>query len=329
VENELEAFMVEEKLLIDDMSMSDLLAGVPEKVKSGSVVSARVLGKTADGVLVDLGLKMEGLIPRAEFHDFDKALPFQEGDTISVFVRQVEGQDAHTKVSWRAAREFAAWDKLADLQTSDTPIEGTVQRKVKGGFVVDIGVDAFLPGSQMDVRPSRDPDVWLGRKISVLITEMDRSKSNVVVSRRKLLERERTRLKEQTMQTLAEGQICKGTVTSITNFGAFVDIGGIEGLLHISDLSWHRTDPRRYGFKSRPRTGRESFEVRCRDTTHFIGPEATSAPSLGRRELAFSRGFKGEGSGDVFDELWRLRRTRARIRRADPRERNVVAGPHR
>ncbi len=234
--------MVEEKLLIDDMSMSDLLAGLPEKVSSGTVVKARVLGKSPEGVLVDIGLKMEGLIPRSEFPSFDTELPFAEGDSVSVLVRHVEGPDAHTKVSWRAAREHAAWDTLVTAFQAQKPVEGTVQRKVKGGYVIDIGVDAFLPGSQLDIRPARDVEAWLQKKLSVVITEMDKSKSNVVVSRRKLLERERVHQREITLASLAEGQVVTGTVTSITKFGAFVDIGGIEGLLHVSDMSWNRMD---------------------------------------------------------------------------------------
>ncbi len=234
--------MVEDKLLIDDMTMTDLLAGLPDKVTSGTVVQARVLGKSAEGVLVDIGLKMEGLIPKAEFPDFDKSLPFQEGETISVLVRHVEGPDAHSKVSWRAAREFSAWDKLMVNKQSNAAVEGTIQRKVKGGYVVDIGVDAFLPGSQVDIRPSKDVDAWIGKIVSVVITEMDRSKSNVVVSRRKLLEKDRQSQREVTLAGLSEGQVLDGVVTSITNFGAFVDIGGIEGLLHISDMSWNRGD---------------------------------------------------------------------------------------
>lgn len=233
---------MDEKLLIDDVSMSDLLAGLPEKITNGTVVQARVLGKSADGVLVDIGLKMEGLIPRSEFPDFEHSLPFNEGETISVLVRHIEGQDAHHKCSWRSARESAAWEKLSAAFKAQTPVDGHVTRKVKGGYVVDIGVDAFLPGSQMDLRPSRDVNAWINQKISALITEMDRSKSNIVVSRRKLLEQERTRQREVTLGQLQEGQICSGTVTSVTNFGAFIDLGGIEGLLHISDMSWNRTE---------------------------------------------------------------------------------------
>lgn len=234
--------MVEDKLLIDDVSMTDLLAGLPEKVTNGTVVKARVLGKSPEGVLVDIGLKMEGLIPKAEFPDFENSLPFSEGDTITVLVRQIEGQDAHHKVSWRAAREFSSWDKLVAAFQSQTPIDGTVTKKVKGGYVVDIGLDAFLPGSQLDIRPVRDVDAWIGRKVSVLITEMDRAKSNVVVSRRKMVEKDRVRLRESTLANLKEGQILAGTVTSTTSFGAFVDIGGIEGLLHVSDMSWNRAE---------------------------------------------------------------------------------------
>jgi len=234
--------MADDKLTIDDVSMSDLLAGLPEKVNSGTVVAARVLGKNADGVLVDIGLKMEGLIPKTEFPDFEKSLPFKEGDTIQVLVRQVEGHDNYHRVSWRSAREMSAWDKLFAAFKGEQPVDATIVRKVKGGYGADIGVDAFLPGSQLDLRPSHDVEAWIQKKVQVLITEMDRSKSNVVVSRRRLLEKERGQKREVTMASLAEGQIISGTVTSITGFGAFVDIGGIEGLLHVSDMSWHRAD---------------------------------------------------------------------------------------
>jgi small subunit ribosomal protein S1 len=234
--------MADDKLTIDDVSMGDLLAGLPERVNSGTVVAARVLGKNADGVLVDIGLKMEGLIPKTEFPDFEKTLPFKEGETIQVLVRQIEGHDNYHRVSWRSAREMSAWDRLFAAFKGDTPVEATIVKKVKGGYMADIGVDAFLPGSQLDLRPSHDVEAWIQKKVSVLITEMDRSKSNVVVSRRKLLEKERAQKREVTMASLAEGQVVSGTVTSITNFGAFVDIGGVEGLLHVSDMSWHRTD---------------------------------------------------------------------------------------
>jgi len=234
--------VTDDKLTIDDMSMSDLLAGLPEKVNSGTVVSARVLGKNADGVLVDIGLKMEGLIPKAEFPDFEKGLPFKEGESIQVLIRQIEGHDNYHRVSWRSAREMSAWDKLFAAFKGEHPIEATIVKKVKGGYVADIGVDAFLPGSQLDLRPSHDVEAWIQKKVQVLITEMDRSKSNVVVSRRKLLEKERSHKREVTVASLAEGQIIKGTVASITSFGAFVDIGGVEGLLHVSDMSWQRTD---------------------------------------------------------------------------------------
>ena len=234
--------MSEDKLLIDDMSMSDLLAGLPEKVSSGSVVQGRILGKNADGVLVDIGLKMEGLIPKSEFPDFENQLPFKEGDTIPVLVRQIEGHDNYHRISWRSAREMSAWDRLYAAFQAGQPVEATIAKKVKGGYVVDIGVDAFLPGSQLDLRPSHNVDAWLQKKVSVAITEMDRSKSNVVVSRRKLLEKDRAHQREATLATLKEGQVVNATITSITNFGAFADIGGVEGLLHVSDMTWHRSE---------------------------------------------------------------------------------------
>ena len=233
--------MTDDKLLIDDISMSELLKDVPEKVSSGTIVNARVLGTSPDGVLVDIGLKMEGLIPRHEFPDFSK-LPFKEGDSVSVLIRRVAGADAHHQVSWRAAHELSSWDRLFAAYRAGTPVEGVIRRKVKGGYVVDVGVEAFLPGSQVDVRPSRDAEAWVNETVSVLITEMDRAKPNVVVSRRKLVEKERGQKRETTLASIKVGDVLDGTVTSIASFGAFVDIGGIEGLLHISDISWHRTD---------------------------------------------------------------------------------------
>src|SRR5207302_9785381 len=129
--------MTDDKLLIDDMSMSDLLAGLPERVSSGSVVQARVLGKNADGVLVDIGIKREWLIPKSEFPEFENQLPFKEGDTISVLVRQVETRDNYHRISWRSAREMSSWDRLYAAFQSGQPVDATISKKVKGGYVVD------------------------------------------------------------------------------------------------------------------------------------------------------------------------------------------------
>jgi len=234
--------MVEEKLDMEEMSMGELLEQSTQKISNGALIQARVLGKNADGVLVDIGLKMEGLIPKSEFPDFEKELPFKEGDKIPVIVRHIEGHDQHHKISWRSAREASSWDRLAAVHQSNTPLEGRIVKKVKGGYLMDIGVDAFLPGSQLDLRPTRDVEAWVGQTVTVFITEMDRAKSNVVVSRRKWLELERQKQREVTFGAIAEGQEVTGTIMSLTPFGAFVDVGGIEGLLHISDMSWKRVE---------------------------------------------------------------------------------------
>src|SRR5580693_83307 len=139
--------MVEEKLDMEEMSMGELLEQSTQKISNGALIQARVLGKNADGVLVDIGLKMEGLIPKAEFPDFENSLPFKEGEKIAVLIRQVEGHDNYHRISWRAAREMSAWDRLYAAFQGQTPVEATIIKKVKGGYVVDIGVDAFLPGS--------------------------------------------------------------------------------------------------------------------------------------------------------------------------------------
>jgi len=234
--------MVEDQIDFEEMSMGELLEESTQKVSNGALIQARVLGKNSDGVLVDIGLKMEGLIPKSEFPDFEKSLPFKEGEKIPVIVRQIEGHDKNHKISWRAARELSSWDRLIAAQQAGNPLEGKIVKKVKGGYLVDIGVDAFLPGSQLDLRPTHDVEAWVGQTITVLITEMERAKSNVVVSRRKWLDQERHKQREVTLSRVTEGQVVEGTVTSLTSFGAFLDIGGVEGLLHISDLSWKRVE---------------------------------------------------------------------------------------
>jgi small subunit ribosomal protein S1 len=233
---------MEDKFLNDDTTMHDLLQGMPEKVNTGTIVQARVLEKSADGVIVDVGVKMDALIPKNEFPEFEKSLPFNVGDTIPVLVQTISQREGETRASWKAAHERAAWEKLAASRQGELPVEAIVRKKVKGGYIADIGVDAFLPGSQLDVRPVHDPQSWINKTITVLITEMDRAKSNVVVSRRKWVEKENARQKEITLASLKEGEVREGIVSSITKFGAFIDIGGIEGLLHVSDISWHRTE---------------------------------------------------------------------------------------
>lgn len=220
----------------EEMTMAELLNEAAPQSRSGSLVTAHVVEVSSAGVLVDVGLKVEGLIPLAEFRGLEKQP--QVGDTFPALIKRASGPEGHPLVSFKEARERSHWTQVIQARDSGNPIEGTVTRSVKGGLIVDVGMEAFLPASQVDRRPVKDLETWVGKKILLLVVEMDTAKGNVVVSRRKLLEKEAAAKRTETLKTLQVGTVCKGTVTSLTGFGAFVDIGGVEGLLRITDVSW-------------------------------------------------------------------------------------------
>jgi len=219
-----------------DMSMEQLLAESEAQSRPGSLVTATVVEVTPTAVLVDVGLKVEGLIALAEFRGQPK--PPAVGDSFPALIKRMGGPEGHPLVSFKEARERSHWTHVVQARDASTPLEATVTRVVKGGLIVDVGMEAFLPASQVDRRPVKDLAPWVGQKFPVLVLEMDTAKGNVVVSRRRLLEREAARKREETVKTIEAGKVFKGAVTSLTAFGAFVDIGGIEGLLRITDVSW-------------------------------------------------------------------------------------------
>jgi small subunit ribosomal protein S1 len=220
----------------DDMTMEQLLNEAEAEHNAGAVVTATVVDVTAAGVLVDVGLKGEGFIPLVEFRSAPK--PPAVGDSFPAVIKRAAGPEGHALVSWREARERAHWGDIQKAFTEGIPLEGTVVRAVKGGLIVDVTMEAFLPASQVDRRPVRNLAPLVGQKITVLVLEMDPGKGGVVVSHRKLLEKEAAAKQAETLKNLAVGSVVKGRVTSLTGFGAFVDLGGIEGLLRISDVSW-------------------------------------------------------------------------------------------
>ncbi|MCX5781347.1 MAG: 30S ribosomal protein S1 [Elusimicrobia bacterium] len=221
-----------------EMKMSDIM-GPEIRLEEGKILEAKIVGENSDGFLVDLGIKSEALILKSEFEPLDKISWPKPGDLIRVVVVQLRSDLGYPIVSYKKILSKETWEKIFAIVKTDSKIEGTVKRKIKGGFIVDIGVDAFLPLSQADIRPVRKPEEIIGKKFQFLITETNREKRNVVLSRRKLLEEENKKTKNEVLSKLFEGQIIEGKVSSIAKFGAFVDIGGIEGLVHISDLAWH------------------------------------------------------------------------------------------
>jgi small subunit ribosomal protein S1 len=208
--------------------------------RPGDVLTGRVLLITRDYVIVDINYKCEGQVPLAEFVDPDGNVAVNEGDEIDGYFEGTETDNGTVMLSRAKAEKFKIWRELERAFQTDMPVEGVVLGKVKGGLKVDIGVAAFLPGSHVDIRPVRNLDRYIGQRGRFQILKFNRARANVVVSRRSVLERERASLKEQTLRVLEEGVILEGTVKNITDYGAFIDLGGIDGLLHITDMSWGR-----------------------------------------------------------------------------------------
>ncbi len=222
----------------DEMNMEDLLAESSPVGEVGSVVSAYVVESSNKGLLVDLGLKVEGFIPIVEFRTLPK--PPAVGDTIPALIKRMAGPDGHPLASWREARERIHWDRISKAKNEGTPVEGAIVRAIKGGLLVDIGMEGFLPVSQIDRRPVKDVKSFVGKKLPFMVLEMDSKKGSVVVSHRRFQEKEAAVKQEETLKDLEVDKVYEGTVTGISSFGAFIDIGGIEGLLRVSDLSWIR-----------------------------------------------------------------------------------------
>ena len=208
--------------------------------RSGDVLVGRVLLVTRDSVIIDINYKCEGQVPLAEFLDAEGNVTVKEGDEVDVYFEGTETENGTVLLSHAKAEKFKVWRELEKAFQAEIAVEGVVLGKVKGGLKVDIGVPAFLPGSHVDIRPARNLDRYVGQRGRFQILKFNRARGNVVVSRRSVLERERASLKEQTLRVLEEGVILEGTVKNITDYGAFIDLGGIDGLLHITDMSWGR-----------------------------------------------------------------------------------------
>ena len=234
-----------EKPLPEQMSggENDFESLMEESLKAprpGDVLVGRVLLITRDSVIIDINYKCEGQVPLAEFLDHEGHPTVREGDEVDVYFEGAETENGTVMLSHAKAEKFKVWRELDKAFQSETPVEGVVLGKVKGGLKVDIGVPAFLPGSHVDIRPARNLDRYVGQRGRFRILKFNRARGNVVVSRRSVLERERASLKEQTLKVLEEGVILEGTVKNITDYGAFIDLGGIDGLLHITDMAWGR-----------------------------------------------------------------------------------------
>ena len=211
-----------------------------QSVKPGEIVRGRVVKVGPEFVTVDIGYKSEGHIPVSEFRLRDGRIAVHEGEEIEVFFDAADAEQEGIVLSRAKAEQHRIWHDIEEAYNTKTPIDGAIVGKVKGGLKVDIGVLAFLPGSHVDIRPVRDLDRFVGKKGKFAVLKFNRARANVVVSRRAVLELERASLRDETLKILEEGVILEGTVKNITDYGAFVDLGGIDGLLHVTDMSWGR-----------------------------------------------------------------------------------------
>jgi small subunit ribosomal protein S1 len=214
------------------------------EVYGNKVVAGKVVEQREKYLVVDVGLKSEGLVPLEQVTDHTGAVKFQPGDDIEVVIEREEPEGGYL-VSYERAQRLRVWDTIEKAANEKTSVKGIVVSRVKGGLTVDIGIKAFLPGSQLEIRPVRNLDAYLGQEIDVRVIKLNKKRGNVVISRKEILEEEQNSKRSATMEHLAEESVLTGTVKNLTDYGAFVDLGGIDGLLHITDMSWGRlTHPR-------------------------------------------------------------------------------------
>ena len=211
------------------------------QVKPGAIINGTVIDIKKDLVIVNAGLKSEGMIPIDQFIGFDGKVEVQEGDTVEVSVDAIEDGFGETKLSREKAKKARAWVSLTEAFDQKKILEGRITGKVKGGFTVDLAdIKAFLPGSLVDVRPVRETTYLEGKDLEFIVIKIDKKRNNVVVSRKAVLESENSEERDELISTLEEGSVVKGIVKNITDYGAFIDLGGVDGLLHITDMAWKR-----------------------------------------------------------------------------------------
>ncbi len=219
-------------------TLLSLYAQAQSQAVKNEVITGTVVSITEREVVVNINSKSDGLVPLSEFRDL---VDLKIGDSVEVYVEGVEDANGQLALSRRKARIVKAWKAIEDALANDTIIEGVVKRRTKGGLIVDIfGLEAFLPGSQIDVKPIRDFDIFVGKKMEVKVVKINYANDNVVVSHKVLIEKDLEQQKAEILNNLEKGQVLEGVIKNMTNFGVFIDLGGVDGLLHITDISWGR-----------------------------------------------------------------------------------------
>ena len=217
-----------------------LYASSFRNIAEGEVIKGTVLQVSESEVIVDVGYKSEGMISLSEFLDENGEAAVHPGDTVDVLLERTEDRDGHIVLSREKAEKMKIWDEVEKAYAERKVVLGRVIERIKGGLAVDIGVRAFLPGSQIDVRPVRNLDSLKGQELRMRVIKVNKKRGNIVLSRKALLEEENAEKKKETLATLAEGKVMAGVVKNLTDYGAFIDLGGIDGLLHVTDMSWGR-----------------------------------------------------------------------------------------
>ena len=218
--------------------MEAMYAGTLNEITEKEVIKGTVVGINDKDVIINIGFKSDGLVPVSEFRDLPN---LKIGDEVELFIEEQENSLGQLVLSRKKARMVRAWSDIEDALANDSVIEGLVKRRTKGGLIVDIyGVEAFLPGSQIDVKPIRDFDIYVGKKMEVKVVKINHTNDNVVVSHKVLIEKDLEKQKAEILNNLEKGQVLEGVIKNMTNFGVFIDLGGVDGLLHITDISWGR-----------------------------------------------------------------------------------------
>ncbi len=233
-----ELWQKEKDSTIKDEKIDEKLKQAVTVYEEGKVIKGVIVAITEEGVFVDIGYKSEGVIPLSEFRDISK---YKVGDEIDVYLEALEDEEGKVKISMLKARYILLWDDIERYYKEGTILKAKILKRIKGGMLVDLlGVDAFLPGSQIDIKPIPNMDEWVGKEIDVKIVKINKLRKNIVVSRRIILEEEREKMREQLLKELQVGQVREGIVKNVTDYGVFIDLGGADGLLHITDISWGR-----------------------------------------------------------------------------------------
>jgi len=218
----------------------EMYEGSFRNIAEGEVIKGTVLKVSSSDVVVDVGYKSEGIISVQEFLDEQGECIVQAGDTVDVLLERTEDREGHIVLSREKAEKMKIWDEIEKAYDSEKVVIGRVIERIKGGLAVDIGVRAFLPGSQVDVRPVRNLDALRGQELRMRVIKVNKKRGNIVLSRKVLLEQENAAKKQDTLENLEEGKVLRGVVKNLTDYGAFIDLGGIDGLLHVTDMSWGR-----------------------------------------------------------------------------------------